>query len=133
MRKLGLLSICLSCVAFNVRAEPFLEQPILRTIKQHFVDRLSSETCTQFFRYYSMDTRNWVWRDNTVKASVTFDVEYISTKALYGTAGRTVECLGRRVGEGYFERGKTYRAAGFVYTLSKWDLGWHVDKVELEP
>ncbi|UYN97617.1 MAG: hypothetical protein KIT25_12060 [Enhydrobacter sp.] len=122
---------CLFAGARPTSAEPYLEQPLLVAIKSNFLDRLASDTCAPYFRLYSTEAENWVWLNPTaVKVHVVFYVEYTSARALYGTAQRAQQCLGRDSGQGFFEQGKTYRSADFIYHLSKWALGWHVDKIE---
>lgn len=114
-------------------AEPQLDQPIRLAIKAHFEERLNSDTCQPYFRFYSLDIVNWLWQPEGVKTQVVFYVEFTGSKVLYGNSARARECLGRDSGEGYFQMGQMYRSGGFVYTLSKWSQGWHVDKMEMQP
>lgn len=114
-------------------AEPVLEQAIVATVEADFQERLSSPECAPYFRYASSDLRNWARRDKLAKVEIVFYVGYVSDRALYGTAARTVNCLGRRVGEGFFVKGDAYITAVFVYTLSLWEKGWRVDRIEFGP
>ena len=134
MRRLFIVLALLATAAIQpLRAEADLEQPIRIAIKAHFEEHLASDTCSQYFRFYSMDFANWTWVGGTAKAQVVFYAQYISPKTLYGTAARTKQCLGREVGEGFFQTGQTYRSSGYIYTMTKWSQGWHVDKVEIQP
>lgn len=133
MRRLLLVLALLAAGIQPLRAEADLEQPIRIAIKAHFEEHLASDTCSPYFRLYSMDVANWTWQGGTAKAQVVFYAQYISPKTLYGTAARTKQCLGRELGEGFFQPGQSYRTAGYIYTMSKWAQGWHVDKVEIQP
>jgi hypothetical protein len=114
-------------------AEPVLEQAIVATVEADFQERLSSPECAPYFRYASSDLRNWARRDKLAKVEIVFYVGYVSDRALYGTAQRAVDCLGRKVGEGFFVKGDNYASAVFVYTLSLWEMGWHIERIEIGP
>lgn len=113
--------------------EPVLEHSILVAVKAHFERRLESAACGGYFELSSHDLRNWVRRDKTAKAEIVFHAQYLSDRALYGTTARAVACLGGKAGEGYFVPGRTYASAVFVYSLSLWEMGWHIDRVEFGP
>jgi tetratricopeptide (TPR) repeat protein len=119
----------LGLLAGVASAEPYLEQPIVAELRAQFRARLAGESCREYFRLYSTDVRNWRREGDKAEAEVAFFVEYISDEALHGTALATVECLGRRVGDGLFQKGQTYRSAVFVYALSRWAAGWHIDRI----
>lgn len=99
----------------------------------HFAAQLVNETCAQFFRYAGTEVANWTSNGASARIEIMFRVEYISDKALYGVSTRTLQCLGGVIGEAFFERGKSYRTPAFVYSLSLWAAGWHVDRIDLQP
>ncbi len=126
-------ALAIFVAARSAAAEPQLDYGIRLAIKAHFEQRLRSETCGQYFRYYSMDASNWLWQAGGVKVQVVFAVEFLGGRTLYGNSERARKCLGRDMGEGFFQTNTSYQSAGFVYTLSKWSQGWHVDALELQP
>lgn len=116
-------------VASSAASEQQLEGQILAAIKEQFQGRLMSDNCRLYFRYYAADLRNWKVDGDTAKVEMAFSVKYTSGRALYGTSPTAVECLGRKEREAFFVRDETYQSAVFLYRLSKWALGWHVDSV----
>ncbi len=113
-------------------AEPQLEQPVLLAIKAHYIERLTSEYCNQYFAYYAMDVRNYNWSANEVKVEVQFYAKFKGLKTLYGRSEGARRCLGEDKGEGFFQPDTSYESAKFVYSLSRWTTGWHIDKLEYQ-
>jgi hypothetical protein len=113
-------------------ADPNLEYPVLLAIKEHYLGRLQANGCLPAFRYYATTINNWRWTPEEVKAEVVFTVQYTGPEAATGNAERARNCLARNA-SGVFKPDETYQSAPLIYTLSKWQQGWHVDKLEFQP
>lgn len=114
-------------------AQSGLDAAIRLAVYRHFESRIGSEACEQYFSIYAMDAKNWLLAGDTVKVQVQFMLEFRGHKTLYGRSERARQCLGRDAGEGFFQVHMGYLSAGYIYTLSRWETGWHVDKVEPQP
>jgi hypothetical protein len=103
-------------------------------IIDHFQTRLDSPQCARYFRFEGAEIVNWTTNvDGKMLAEVVFFVSYVSPQALYRDSALAAYCLGAHRGTGFFERPKIYRSAALVYSLSKWNDGWHVDRFDAQP
>ena len=136
MRKVGTLALAfaiLTGAAAPVVAQPGLALTVKAAVQADYARRLASADCAQYFRLRMVDVRNWVERARETQVEVRFTIEFLGDKTLYGNSSRARQCLGRNAGEGFFQTDTAYLSAGYVYTLSKWAEGWHIDRIELQP
>lgn len=128
-----ILATCVSTPGLATAETPFGAEP-RAAIMDHFQTRLDSEECARYFRLEGATIVNWTANDGGgLRAEVVFFVSYVSEQALYRDSASAAYCLGAHRGTGFFERSKFYRSAAQIYSLSKWQAGWHVDRIDLQP
>jgi len=102
-------------------------------IIDHFQARIDSEQCARYFRFEGAEIVNWTADKTSLRAEVVFFVSFVSDHALDRDSALATYCLGAHRGTGFFENSKYYRSAALVYSLSEWNAGWHVDRVDVQP